>query len=64
MTDRVVLHTQHDRWRVTFHHDKPEPTIETWDPGAGWVSWERPRDKPDSDRLERRILDRARALRL
>lgn len=64
MTDRVVIHTQHDRWRVTFHHDQPDPFIEMWDPGAGWVAWERQKDNADSRRLEQRLVDRARAMRL
>lgn len=64
MPDRVVIHTQHDRWRVTFHHDRPNPTIEAWDPGAGWVMWERQKDNRGSHLQEQRIIGRAKALKL
>lgn len=64
MTSRVVLHTQHDRWRVTFYEDGRDPFVETWDAGAGWMKWEVLKDRIDNRLLEARIVERAKALRL
>jgi hypothetical protein len=59
----VTIHTQHERWRVTFRRDG-EPTIERWDLITGWVPWEPEGKRHDNDRRRARIIARAEALRL